>query len=47
MIHNWSWEPNVFVLPAAVRDVVSGDKFAGGAELVLGAWDVRTVVEAR
>lgn len=47
VIHNWSWEPSVFTLPAAVRDVVSGETFAGGVKLELGAWDVRMVVEAR
>ena len=47
VLHNWSWETSVLVLPEAVRDVVSGETFAGGAELELGAWDVRTVVEAR
>ncbi|MGY5764298.1 beta-galactosidase [Brachybacterium sp. DNPG3] len=46
VLHNWSWEPSRFALPAAARDAVSGEALAAGAEVELGAWDVRAMVEA-
>jgi beta-galactosidase len=45
VLHNWSWEPSGFALPAAVRDAVSGQTLDAGDELELGAWDVRVVIE--
>lgn len=45
VIHNWSWEPSAFTLPAASRDVLSDEELATGTELELGAWDVRVVIE--
>jgi beta-galactosidase len=45
-VHNWSWEPSAFPLPARVVDPVTGDELDEGKTLELGAWDVRVVVEA-
>lgn len=45
VVHNWSWEPSLYPLPGAARDVVTGERLAGGAELALGAWDVRILAE--
>ena len=42
-VHNWAWEPSEFTLPADVTDVVSGETFAAGSVVQLGAWDVRVV----
>ncbi|GAA2228397.1 hypothetical protein GCM10010413_25710 [Promicromonospora sukumoe] len=44
-VHSWSWEPSTFVLPGAVRDLLSGEELAAGAELELGPWDVRVLLE--
>jgi beta-galactosidase len=44
-VHNWSWEPATVTLPAAVRDALTGADLDEGAELALGAWDVRVLVE--
>jgi beta-galactosidase len=44
-VHNWSWEPSVFPLPAAVVDAVSGADLAADTRLELGAWDVRVLLE--
>jgi beta-galactosidase len=44
-VHNWSWEPAGFPLPVAVRDVLGGADLEPGAELALGPWDVRVLVE--
>lgn len=44
VVHNWSWEPSTFPLPAAARDAVSGEQLGEGAQLELGAWDVRVVI---
>jgi beta-galactosidase len=46
-VHNWSWDPSNFVVPSAATDVLSGESFAPGAELELGAWDVRVLAEAK
>lgn len=45
-VHNWSWAPSEFVLPAGARDVLGDDKFEAGDILTLGAWDVRVLVES-
>ena len=45
IIHNWSFTPSSFVLPAAVRDVLSDDTFDKGERIRLGAWDVRVLAE--
>ncbi|MCU1567681.1 MAG: beta-galactosidase [Pseudarthrobacter sp.] len=44
-VHNWSWTPSSFKLPAAVRDVISGDEFSYGDVLELSSWDVRVLAE--
>jgi beta-galactosidase len=44
-VHNWSWTPSEFVLPAGVTDVLGDGKFEAGDVLQLGAWDVRVLVE--
>lgn len=44
-VHSWSWDPSVFVLPGAVRDVLSGEELASGTKLTLGPWDVRVLLE--
>jgi beta-galactosidase len=44
-VHSWSWEPSTFVLPGAVRDVLSGAELAAGTQLELGPWDVRVLLE--
>ncbi|MFC0673250.1 beta-galactosidase [Brachybacterium hainanense] len=46
VIHNWAWRPSVLPLPSAARDVVTGERLEAGAELALGAWDVRVVAES-
>jgi beta-galactosidase len=44
-VHNWSWEPSVYRLPAAVVDAVSGAELAADTPLELGPWDVRVLLE--
>ncbi|MFD7312214.1 beta-galactosidase [Promicromonospora sp. NPDC059942] len=44
-VHSWSWDPSVFVLPGAVRDLLSGEELAEGARIELGPWDVRVLLE--
>ncbi|PRY15287.1 beta-galactosidase [Kineococcus rhizosphaerae] len=44
-LHNWSFEPATVDLPAAVRDVVTGEELGAGTSLALGAWDVRVLAE--
>ena len=45
IIHNWSFTPSRFTLPAAVTDLLSDETFARGERLLLGAWDVRVLAE--
>ncbi|TYB64327.1 beta-galactosidase [Nonomuraea sp. PA05] len=45
-LHNWSWAETAVTVPVAVRDVLDGSEHAAGAELRLGPWDVRVLVEA-
>jgi beta-galactosidase len=45
-VHNWAWQESSFELPAAVTDVVGGEKFGAGDRVPLGAWDVRVFVES-
>ncbi|WP_320779615.1 beta-galactosidase [Streptomyces sp. CRN 30] len=42
---NWSFDPAVVRLPAAVRDAVTGERLPAGTRLELGASDVRVLVE--
>jgi beta-galactosidase len=46
IIHNWSFTPSTFTLPAAVTDLLSGQSLDRGEVIGLGAWDVRVVVES-
>ncbi|MFJ9084052.1 beta-galactosidase [Streptomyces sp. NPDC102384] len=42
-LHNWSWEPQTFTAPEAVRDVLTGEAHERGGDITLGAWDVRVL----
>ncbi|WP_223190841.1 beta-galactosidase [Nonomuraea terrae] len=44
-VHHWSWEPVTIAAPVAVYDVLNGTEHTAGAELRLGPWDVRVLVE--
>ena len=44
-VSNWSWEQTRLAMPAAVTDVLSGERLASGEELHLGPWDVRVLLE--
>ncbi|MET0740317.1 MAG: beta-galactosidase trimerization domain-containing protein, partial [Candidatus Nanopelagicales bacterium] len=44
-VHNWGWEQAAFVLPTAVRDVLSRAELDAGDRLALGSWDVRVLLE--
>ncbi|MFC3897507.1 beta-galactosidase [Lentzea rhizosphaerae] len=41
VLHNWSWEPVRAKAPVELTDVLAGDCVPAGAEVELGAWDVR------
>jgi beta-galactosidase len=45
-VSNWSWESKSLVLPVAARDLLAGTELRRGAELDLGAWDVRVLLES-
>jgi beta-galactosidase len=45
-VTNWSWEPKSLALPVAAQDLLSGTELRRGAELDLGAWDVRVLLES-
>lgn len=45
VVHNWSWDPTSLHLPLALADALSGARFAAGAQLELGPWDVRVLLE--
>jgi beta-galactosidase len=44
-VHNWSWDPVTLPAPSALEDVLSGDLLGQGSDVVLGAWDVRILLE--
>jgi beta-galactosidase len=44
-LHNWSWQETTMTIPAAVRDVLDGTDHEAGAEVRLGPWDVRVLLE--
>ncbi|MEX1651635.1 beta-galactosidase [Streptomyces pseudovenezuelae] len=46
VVHNWSWEPARVVAPVDLTDVLTDAPVPAGAELELGAWDVRVLVTA-
>ncbi|MHA3700669.1 beta-galactosidase [Jatrophihabitans sp. YIM 134969] len=43
VVHNWSFEPSTFTLPAAAADVLGPARFEEDDTLELGAWDVRVL----
>jgi beta-galactosidase len=45
-VTNWSWESKSLALPVAAQDLLSGTELRYGAELDLGAWDVRVLLES-
>jgi beta-galactosidase len=45
-VSNWSWVATSVALPVAAQDLLSGTELRRGAELDLGAWDVRVLVES-
>jgi beta-galactosidase len=44
-LHNWSWDPTEVLLPVAVADVLTPERYAAGDSLHLGPWDVQVLVE--
>jgi beta-galactosidase len=44
-VANWSWEQARLALPVAMTDVLTGTDLAFGEQLLLGAWDVRVLLE--
>jgi beta-galactosidase len=45
-VANWSWAATSLALPVAAQDLLSGTELRRGAELDLGAWDVRVLLES-
>ncbi|TLS39562.1 beta-galactosidase [Streptomyces montanus] len=46
-LHNWSWSPRSFPVPAPVRDVLTDTSHAAGDEISLGPWDVRVLEQTQ
>ncbi|MCI3278414.1 beta-galactosidase [Streptomyces cylindrosporus] len=44
VVHNWSWAPAGVTAPVELTDVLDDSAVRAGAELELGAWDVRVLV---
>ncbi len=44
-LHNWTRQEIAVTAPTTVRDVLAGAAPAAGAELRLGPWDVRVLLE--
>ncbi|MFB9629951.1 beta-galactosidase [Nonomuraea helvata] len=44
-LHNWTWDQITVPAPLPVHDVLNGTDHEAGAELSLGPWDVRVLVE--
>jgi beta-galactosidase len=44
-VANWSWEQARLAMPVAMTDVLNEADLAVGEDLVLGAWDVRVLLE--
>ncbi|TPQ17513.1 beta-galactosidase [Streptomyces sporangiiformans] len=42
-LHNWSWTPRSFPVPAPVRDVLTDTPHTAGDEISLGPWDVKVL----
>ena len=45
LIHNWSWQPSRYVLPASVTLLGADTSFSSGQPIELGAWDVQILLE--
>jgi len=45
-VSNWGWDTLTLTLPVEVRDLLGAEVHCHGDELVLGAWDVRVLVES-
>jgi beta-galactosidase len=45
LIHNWSWQPSRYVLPASVTPLGADTSFLSGQPIELGAWDVQILLE--
>ncbi|WP_433435520.1 beta-galactosidase [Nonomuraea sp. CA-141351] len=44
-LHNWTWQETTVAVPVAVRDILHDTAHEAGAELRLGPWDVRVLLE--
>jgi beta-galactosidase len=44
IVHNWSWLPAHVTAPFRLADALDGTPVAAGAQLSLGAWDVRVFI---
>jgi beta-galactosidase len=45
-LHNWSWQVTTVTMPVTVRDVLDDTDYAPGAQVQLGPWDVRVLLES-
>jgi beta-galactosidase len=45
VVHNWSWEPAHVQVPVELSDALDSTFVPAGAELDLGPWDVRVLVQ--
>jgi beta-galactosidase len=45
LIHNWSWKPSRYVLPAATIPLGVETSLSAGQQIKLGAWDVQILLE--
>jgi beta-galactosidase len=44
-LHNWTWQESTVTVPVAMRDVLDDTKHQAGAQVRLGPWDVRVLLE--
>ncbi|MEV6155340.1 beta-galactosidase [Nonomuraea sp. NPDC052129] len=44
-LHNWTWQETTVTIPVAVRDVLDDIGHEPGAQVRLGPWDVRVLLE--
>jgi beta-galactosidase len=45
LIHNWSWQPSRYVLPASVTALGADTALSSDQPIELGAWDVQILLE--
>jgi beta-galactosidase len=45
LIHNWSWQPSRYVLPASVTALGADTTLSSDQPIELGAWDVQILLE--